>query len=251
MKQLKVLFCDDQPEIHIATALQQADCHFLGKVDSPKKLFEYLHAHPKDVPDVLFLDARFNTREIDQQFNELQDTLAELNAYPEWRKIRVVILTGVPIREMFELTFPYIKGFIDKADYQRAINDALTVFTYGDEDATFFNKFSPWKPRKNIGEIWNQFTDLQLSILDDCLRGHSDEFIQTKHGMRNHSNLTGRMDYILQKLIELSKNKAFYLNFGDMSKGGLSIRQKFWVMLQICIELKHPTAQELWDKNTL
>jgi hypothetical protein len=250
MKQLKVLFCDDQPEIHIATTLQQADCTFLGKVDSPKKLFEFLHTHPNDIPDVLFLDARFNTREIDQQFNELQDTLVELNAYLEWKKIRVVVLTGVPIREMFELCFPYIKGFIDKADYQRAINDALTVFTYGDDDATFFNKFSPWKPRKNIGEVWNQFTDLQLSILEDCLRGHSDEFIQTKHGMRNHSNLTGRMDHILQRLIDLSKKRDYYLNFGDMSKGGLSIRQKFWVMLQICIELKHPITIEIWDKNS-
>lgn len=244
MKLLKVLYCDDQPEIHICSAIQQASCHFLGRVESPKKLFEYLHND--EIPDLLFLDARYNTREIDQQFSELRDILEELSAYTLWKHMRTIILTGVPIRELFDLSFPHIKGFIDKADYQRAIPDAITVFSYGDEDATFFNKFSPWKPRKNIGAIWEQFTELQLSILDDCLRGHSDEFIQAKHGMRNHSNLSGRMDHILQRLVDLSAQKEYYMHFGDMSKGKWSIRQKFWVMVRICLELKHPTALSLF-----
>jgi hypothetical protein len=248
MKELKVLFCDDQPEIHIATVLQQSACQFLGKLDAPKALFEYLHKWPEALPDVLFLDARFNTREIDQQYNELRDTLQELHAYEEWKKIRIVILTGVPIRELFQLTYPYIHGFIDKADYQRAIPDAITVFTYGDEDVTFFNKFAPWKSRSKNGDIWDQFTELQLSILDDCLRGHSDEFIQAKHGMRNHSNLSGRIDLILNRLIEISKRSSYFLACSDRSRGGLSIRQKFWIIFQVCLELKHPAAMEMVEK---
>jgi hypothetical protein len=251
MRPLKVLFCDDQPEIHLVSTIRQSACQFLGKLDSPRELFTWLHEHPDKIPDLLFLDARFNTREIDQQFNELRDMLEELRAYDEWHGIRVVILTGVPIRELFQLTYPYIRGFIDKADYQRAIPDAITVFTYGDADATFFNKFTPWKARPRSGDVWDQFTELQLSILDDCLRGHSDEFIQAKHGMRNHSNLSGRIDLILQRLMELSKRKNFFADCSDRSKGGLSIRQKFWIMFQICLELRHPAALEMVEKSGL
>lgn len=246
---IRVLFCDDQPEVHIVCAIQQAPCTFLGKVDTTRDLFAYLHNHANALPEVIFMDARFNTKQIDHNFEELRETLEELRRYPEWQAIRVVILTGVPIRELFIMAFPYIQGFIDKADYQRALPDALMVFTYGDTDTTFFNKFSPWKPRKQEQGVWAHFTELQLSILEDILRGHSDEFIQAKHGMRNHSNLSGRIDGILNKLIEHSQRNHFFANFSDMDKGGLSIRQKFWIMVQICVELRHPAAVEMLGKN--
>jgi DNA-binding NarL/FixJ family response regulator len=246
---IRVLFCDDQPEVHIVCAIQQAPCTFLGKVDTTRELFSYLHHHTNALPEVIFMDARFNTKQIDHNFEELRETLEELRRYPEWQAIRVVILTGVPIRELFLMAFPYIQGFIDKADYQRALPDALMVFTYGDTDTTFFNKFSPWKPRKQEQGVWAHFTELQLSILEDILRGHSDEFIQAKHGMRNHSNLSGRIDGILNKLIEHSQRNHFFANFSDMDKGGLSIRQKFWIMVQICVELRHPAAMEMLGKN--
>jgi DNA-binding NarL/FixJ family response regulator len=245
----KVIYCDDQPEIHIAGAMQQAQCDFLGKCSSPRELFSTLHQGK--IPDILFLDARFNTRQIDQNFGELRETLEELRAYEQWRFIKIVVLTGVPIRELFNLAYPFIDGFIDKADYQCAVPDAITVFTFGDEDATFFNKFSPWKPKTQIAEIWSNFTELQRSILDDLLRGHSDEFIQVKHGMRNHSNLSGRIDHILARLMELSARKDYFAGFGDMARGGLSIRQKFWIILQVCIELRHPVAMAMLEKNGL
>jgi CheY-like chemotaxis protein len=245
----KILFCDDQPETHIASAIQQTACVFLGKVDTTRDLFARLHRSAEGLPDLIFMDARYNTRQIDQDFGELRETLEELRRYDEWKRIKIVILTGVPIRELFLMAYPFIDGFIDKADYQRAIPDAITVFTYGDDDTTFFNKFSPWKPRQLQSGVWSHFTELQLSILDDILRGHSDEFIQAKHSMRNHSNLSGRIDGILTRLIELSQRKAYFSTFGDMDKGGLSIRQKFWIMMQISLELQHPIAIEVMEKN--
>ncbi len=245
---IKVIYCDDQPEVHIVCTVQQAPCNLLAKVDNTRDLFAYLHNHPNALPEVIFMDARLNTKQIDHSFEELQETLEELRRYPEWQGIRVVILTGVPIRELFAMAYPHIQGFIDKADYQRAIPDALMVFTYGDSDTTFFNKFAPWKPKRQEQGVWAHFTELQLSILEDILRGHSDEFIQAKHAMRNHSNLSGRIDGILTKLIEHSPRSSFFANFSDMDKGGLSIRQKLWIMIQICLELKHPAAVELVGK---